>query len=219
MEKREILNRMVAEGLIPVIRASSAVEALKVAQAIKQGGARFLEITMTVPGGMEVIKELKGQFTDEVIVGAGTLLYPETGRTALLAGAQFLVSPTLNLELIRMAHRYNAVVIPGALTPTEILAAWEAGADLVKVFPAGPLGGPRYVKALKGPLPQIPLLPTGGVDLKNAGDFIRAGASAVAVGGELVDARAVKEKNYGALTRNTRAFLKVIREARRAEKR
>jgi 2-dehydro-3-deoxyphosphogluconate aldolase/(4S)-4-hydroxy-2-oxoglutarate aldolase len=210
---------MVAEGLIPVIRASSAAGALKVAQAIQQGGAGFLEITMTVPGGMEVIKELKGQFKDTVIIGAGTVLDPETGRTALLAGAQFLVSPTFNLEVIRMAHRYSAVVIPGALTPTEILAAWEAGADLVKVFPAGPLGGPRYVKALKGPLPQILLLPTGGVDLKNVGDFIRAGASVVAVGGELVDERAVKEENFGVLTRNTRAFLKAIREARGAKKR
>lgn len=219
MEKREILDRMVAEGLIPVIRASSAAGALKVAQAIQQGGAGFLEITMTVPGGMEVIKELKGQFKDTVIIGAGTVLDPETGRTALLAGAQFLVSPTFNLEVIRMAHRYSAVVIPGALTPTEILAAWEAGADLVKVFPAGPLGGPRYVKALKGPLPQILLLPTGGVDLKNVGDFIRAGASVVAVGGELVDERAVKEENFGVLTRNTRAFLKAIREARGAKKR
>jgi len=132
----------------------------------------------------------------------------------LLAGAQFIVSPTLNLDLIQLAHRYSAVVIPGAMTPTEILTAWNAGADMVKVFPAAQLGGPGYIKALRGPLPQILLVPTGGVNLQNAGAFIQAGATALGAGGELVDKRAVKEKKFSIITENARAFLKTIREAR-----
>jgi 2-dehydro-3-deoxyphosphogluconate aldolase/(4S)-4-hydroxy-2-oxoglutarate aldolase len=138
----------------------------------------------------------------------------ETGRAALLAGAQFIVSPTLNLDLIELAHRYSAVVIPGAMTPTEILTAWNAGADMVKVFPAGQLGGPGYIKALRGPLPQILLVPTGGVNLQNAGPFIQAGATALGVGSELVDKKALKEKRFSVIMENARAFLKVVREAR-----
>jgi 2-dehydro-3-deoxyphosphogluconate aldolase/(4S)-4-hydroxy-2-oxoglutarate aldolase len=139
---------------------------------------------------------------------------PETGRVALLAGAQFIVSPTLNVDLIHLAHRYSVVVIPGAMTPTEILAAWNAGADMVKVFPAAQLGGADYIRALRAPLPQILLVPTGGVNLQNAGDFIKAGVAALGVGGELVDKKAVKEKKFHIITENTRAFLKTIREAR-----
>ncbi len=216
MEKREIFDKMLAEGLIPLIRASSAKEAIEVAKAIKDGGASFLEITMTVPGGIEVIKELKGTFKNKLIVGAGTVLDPETCRIALLAGAQFIVSPTVNIELIRLAHRYSVVVIAGAMTPTEILTAWEAGSDMVKVFPADLVGGAGYVKAIRGPLPQVLLMPSGGVNLKNAGDFIRAGASAVAVGGELTDKKAIKDKKYSLITENTRAFIQAIREAKEA---
>jgi 2-dehydro-3-deoxyphosphogluconate aldolase/(4S)-4-hydroxy-2-oxoglutarate aldolase len=214
MEKREIFNRMVTEGLIPVVRVSSAREAMDVADAIKEGGVSFIEITMSVQGAIDVIKELTQKYKDEIIMGAGTVLDTETGRAALLAGAQFIVSPTLNLDLIQLAHRYSAVVIPGAATPTEILTAWNAGADMVKVFPAGQLGGPEYLKALRGPLPQILLVPTGGVNLQNAGAFIKAGATALGVGGELVDKQAVKEKKFNVITGNTRAFLKVIKEAR-----
>jgi len=214
MEKREVFNRMVAEGLIPVVRVSSAREAMDVADAIKEGGVSFIEITMSVQGAIDVIKELTQKYKDEIIMGAGTVLDTETGRAALLAGAQFIVSPTLNLDLIQLAHRYSAVVIPGAATPTEILTAWNAGADMVKVFPAGQLGGPEYLKALRGPLPQILLVPTGGVNLQNAGAFIKAGATALGVGGELVDKQAVKEKKFNVITDNTRAFLKVIKEAR-----
>jgi len=216
MEKREIFDKMLAEGLIPLIRASSAKEAIEVAKAIKDGGANFLEITMTVPGGIEVIKELKGKYKDELIIGAGTVLDPETCRIALLAGAQFIVSPTVNLELIQLGRRYSVVVIAGAMTPTEILTAWEAGSDLVKVFPADLLGGARYVKAIRGPLPQVLLMPSGGVNLKNAGDFIKAGASAVAVGGELTDKKAIQDKKYSLITENTRAFIQTIREAKEA---
>jgi len=214
MEKREVLNGMISEGLIPVIRVTSASEALDVADAVKQGGVSFIEITMSVQGAIDVIKELSQKYKDEIIMGAGTVLDPETGRAALLAGAQFIVSPTLNLDLIQLAHRYSAVVIPGAMTPTEILTAWNAGADMVKVFPAAQLGGPEYIKALRGPLPQILLVPTGGVNLQNAGALIKAGASALGVGGELLDKKAIKEKKFHVITENTRAFLKTIQEAR-----
>ena len=214
MEKREIFNRMVSEGVIPVVRVSSAQEAMDVSDAIKEGGVSLIEITMSVQGAIDVIKELTRKYKDEIIMGAGTILDPETGRAALLAGAQFIVSPTLNLDLIHLAHRYSAVVIPGAMTPTEILSAWNAGADMVKVFPAAQLGGPEYLKALRGPLPQILLVPTGGVNLQNAAAFIKAGATALGVGGELVDKKAVKEKKFNVITENTRAFLKVVKEAR-----
>jgi len=216
MEKREIFNRMVSEGLIPVIRVSSAAEAIDVAHAIKEGGVTLIEITMSVPGAMEAIKELSRKYRDDIIMGAGTILDSETGRAALLAGAQFIVTPTLNLDLIQLAHRYSAVIVPGAMTPTEILTAWNAGADMVKVFPAAQLGGPEYIKALRGPLPQILYVPTGGVNLQNAGAFIKAGSTALGVGGELVDKKAVKEKKFNIITDNTRAFLKTIREARGA---
>jgi 2-dehydro-3-deoxyphosphogluconate aldolase/(4S)-4-hydroxy-2-oxoglutarate aldolase len=214
MEKREIFNRMISEGLIPVIRVSSAQEAVDVADAIKEGGVSFIEITMSVPGAIDTIKDLTKKYKDDIVMGAGTVLDPETGRAALLAGAQFIVSPTLNLDLIELAHRYSAVVIPGAATPTEILTAWNAGADMVKVFPAAQLGGPEYIKAIRAPLPQILLVPTGGVNLQNAAAFIKAGCSALGVGGELVDKKAVKEKKFNVITENARAFLKAIREAR-----
>ncbi len=216
MEKREILNRMISEGLIPVIRVTSASEAVDVADAIKEGGVNFIEITMSVQGAIDVIKELTQKYKDEIVMGAGTVLDPETGRAALLAGAQFIVSPTLNLDLIQLSHRYSTVVIPGAMTPTEILTAWNAGADMVKVFPSAQLGGPEYIKALRGPLPQILLVPTGGVNLQNAGAFIKAGAAALGVGGELVDKKAIKEKKFHIITESARAFLKTIQEARRS---
>ncbi|MBM4277338.1 MAG: bifunctional 4-hydroxy-2-oxoglutarate aldolase/2-dehydro-3-deoxy-phosphogluconate aldolase [Deltaproteobacteria bacterium] len=214
MEKRDIFNRMIEEGLIPVVRVTSAQEAMDVADAIKEGGVSFIEITMSVQGAIDVIKELTKKYKDGIVMGAGTVLDTETGRAALLAGAQFIVSPTLNLDLISLAHRYSAVVIPGAMTPTEILTAWNAGADMVKVFPAAQLGGPEYLKAIRGPLPQILLVPTGGVNLQNAGAFIKAGATALGAGGELVDKKAIQEKKFHVITENTRAFLKAIKEAR-----
>lgn len=214
MEKREVFSRMLSEALIPIIRVASASEAIEVANAIKHGGGSLIEVTMSVPGAIEVIRELAQEYGDEIIMGAGTILDPETGRAALLAGAQFIVSPILNLDLIQLAHRYSAVVVPGAMTPTEILTAWNAGADIVKVFPAAQLGGPGYIKALRGPLPQILLAPTGGVNLQNAGAFIQAGAAALGVGGELVDKKAVKDKRFSVITENTRAYLKAVREAR-----
>ncbi|MCX8116636.1 MAG: bifunctional 2-keto-4-hydroxyglutarate aldolase/2-keto-3-deoxy-6-phosphogluconate aldolase [Desulfobacterota bacterium] len=214
MEKREIFNRMLEEGVIPVVRVASAKEAIEVSDAIKEGGISLIEITMSVQGAIDVIKELSQKYKDEIILGAGTILDPETARAALLAGAQFIVTPTLNLEVIQLAHRYSAVVVPGAMTPTEILTAWNAGADMVKVFPAAQLGGPEYLKAIKGPLPQILLVPTGGVNLQNAGAFIKAGASAIGVGGELVDKKAVQAGKFEVITENARAFLKAVRDAR-----
>ena len=214
MEKRDVFNRMVSEGLIPVIRVASAAEAVDVADAIKEGGVTVIEITMSVPGALDTIKDLTKKYKDDIIMGAGTILDAETGRAALLAGAQFLVTPTLNLDLIQLAHRYSAVIVPGAATHTEILTAWNAGADMVKIFPAAQLGGPDYIKALRGPLPQILYVPTGGVNLQNAGAFIKAGATALGAGGELVDKKAVKEKKFNVITENTRALLKAIKEAR-----
>ncbi|MEW6530785.1 MAG: bifunctional 4-hydroxy-2-oxoglutarate aldolase/2-dehydro-3-deoxy-phosphogluconate aldolase [Thermodesulfobacteriota bacterium] len=214
MERREILDRMISEGFIPLIRAASASEAIELAGPIKEGGASFLEITMTVPSAIEVLKELSEKYQDKIIMGAGTVLDPETARAAILAGAQFIVSPSLNFDLISLAHRYSVIVIPGAMTPTEILAAWDAGADLVKVFPAGPLGGPEYIKAIRGPFPQILLMPSGGVNIDNVGDFIRAGSAVIAAGGDVVDKKAAQKKEFHIITSTIRAFARAIQEAR-----
>jgi 2-dehydro-3-deoxyphosphogluconate aldolase/(4S)-4-hydroxy-2-oxoglutarate aldolase len=200
--------------VVPVIRVESAAEAFEVAKAIHDGGITVIEVTFSVPGALDVMKEVTQKFGKEVLLGAGTVLDPETARAALLSGAKFIVTPTLNLEVIRMAKRYSAVVIPGTLTPTEILTAWEAGADLVKVFPISQVGGPAYIRALKGPLPHIPLVPTGGVNLQNAGDFIKAGAAAIAAGGELVDKKAVAEKRFSVIADNARQFLAEVKKAR-----
>lgn len=214
MKKQEVLDRMNLEGLIPVVRVSASQEAMQVAEALRAGGATLVEITMTVQGAIAVIKALSGKFGEDVIIGAGTVLDAETAKQAVSSGARFLVSPSLNLDLIHFARREGIAVIPGALTPTEIVTAWNAHADMVKVFPAAQVGGPDYLRALKGPLPQIPLVPTGGVNLQNAGAFIRAGAAALGVGGELVDKKAVAQGNLGVITENAGAFLKTIREAR-----
>lgn len=211
---KETLGKILEEGIVPVIRVSSAQEAFEVARAIKEGGVSVIEVTMTVPGAMDAIREVSQKFGKEVLLGAGTVLDPETARMALINGARFLVSPSLNLDVIKMSNRYSAVVIPGALTPTEILTAWEAGADLVKVFPIAQVGGPAYIKAIQGPLPHVPLVPTGGVNLQNAGEFIKAGAAAIAVGGELVDKKAVAEKRYSVIVENAQKFLAEVKKAR-----
>jgi 2-dehydro-3-deoxyphosphogluconate aldolase/(4S)-4-hydroxy-2-oxoglutarate aldolase len=214
MEKKEVVHRMYAEGVIPVVRVANAAEAMETADALKKGGLSLIEITMTVEGALDVMKELARKYRDEIILGAGTILDAETGRQALLAGAKFVVSPVLDLELIKLCRRYGATVMPGAMTPTEILAAWSAGADLVKVFPCGQLGGAEYLKAVKGPLPQVQLVPTGGVNLQNAAAFIKAGAAALGVGGELVDKKAVAAKNFAVIEENARAYLAAVKAAR-----
>jgi 2-dehydro-3-deoxyphosphogluconate aldolase/(4S)-4-hydroxy-2-oxoglutarate aldolase len=211
--KENILRVIIDCGVVAVVRVGSAREALEVCPAIARGGVKPVEVTMTVPNAIDVIKEFKSTVKDEVLVGAGTVLDPETARAAILAGVDYIVTPTLNLKVIEMCHRYGIVVIPGAFTPTEILTAWEAGADIVKVFPAG-VAGPQYLKDIKGPLPQVRLLPTGGVTLENTPDFIKAGAVAVAVGTALVDKKLVAEKKFDLITERARQFVEAVRKAR-----
>jgi 2-dehydro-3-deoxyphosphogluconate aldolase/(4S)-4-hydroxy-2-oxoglutarate aldolase len=211
---KETLQRILETGLIPVIRVSSAGEAVDAARAVREGGLTVLEITMTVSGALDAIREVQRSFGKDVLVGAGTVLSAAAAGDALDAGARFLVSPAFSKEVIAVGRERDAVVIPGALTPTEIIAAWEAGADLVKIFPVSQVGGPAYIKALKGPLPQIPLVPTGGINLQNVGDFLRAGASAVGVGGELINKKALSEKNLASISETTRRFLDEVKKAR-----
>ncbi len=212
--REQIARSIVETGIIPVIRAASAEQALAAAQAVHRGGIRTIEVTMTVPGAIRVMEKLAEQLRGQVLLGAGTILDPETGRAAILAGAEFLVAPSLNVKVVEMGHRYSKVVVPGALTPTEVLAAWDAGADFVKVFPAGNVGGPKYIKALKGPFPHIELVPTGGVNLETATEFLMAGAAALGVGGELVDAKALAAGRLEVIEENARKFLACVRKAR-----
>ncbi|MDR3719445.1 MAG: bifunctional 4-hydroxy-2-oxoglutarate aldolase/2-dehydro-3-deoxy-phosphogluconate aldolase [Bryobacteraceae bacterium] len=214
MTKQTILSTIKEIGLVPVVRTPSADSAFKAIEAIYAGGVLTAEITMTVPGALKALEKLADQFGDRILLGAGTVLDPETCRACILAGAQFFVAPSLNFKTIEMAHRYSKPIMPGALTPTEVLAAWDAGADIVKVFPCGNVGGPKYIKALKGPFPQIEMIPTGGVNLATTGDFLKAGACAVAVGGELVDGKTIKEGNYPVFTERAKQFLEVVKAAR-----
>ncbi|MFT3742955.1 MAG: bifunctional 2-keto-4-hydroxyglutarate aldolase/2-keto-3-deoxy-6-phosphogluconate aldolase [Pyrinomonadaceae bacterium] len=214
MTKAEIVKQIEEVGLVPVVRASSADEAMQVIEAIKAGGVNVLEITMTVPGAVRVIEKVADKYGSDVLVGAGTVLDPETARACLLAGAQFIVSPALNLDTIALCHRYSAPICPGVLTPTEVITAWSAGVDFVKVFPCGSVGGASYVKNLKGPFPQVKIIPTGGVSLKTAADFINAGASALGVGTDLVNIKAIKEGNPQVVTDAAKQYIQIIKEAR-----
>src|SRR4030081_3312749 len=191
-----VLAAIVKIGIVPVVRTDSAEGAIQAIEAIYRGGIRAAEITMTVPGAIRALEKVADRFGDKLMLGAGTVLDPETARACMLAGAPFFVTPALRVSAIGMVKRYSKVICPGALTPTEILTAWEAGADVVKVFPCGNVGGAKYIKALKGPFPQIEMVPTGGVNLETAGDFLKAGACAIAVGSELVDAKTIKEGRY-----------------------
>ena len=211
--RSENLASIKACGVVAVLRADRPDALVQVAQAIGRGGIGAVEITMTTPGALDVIGECANRLGDEILLGAGTVLDPETARAAILAGAEYIVTPTLNPDVITLCRRYDKVIIPGALTPTEILTAWECGADIVKVFPATAVG-PRYFKDVKAPLPQIDLMPTGGVDLDNAGDFIREGACAVAVGGNLVDKAAVAAGEWHVLTDTARKYVDAVRNAR-----
>jgi 2-dehydro-3-deoxyphosphogluconate aldolase/(4S)-4-hydroxy-2-oxoglutarate aldolase len=197
-----------------VVRTTSAESAIQAIEAIYKGGIRAAEITMTVPGAVKALEKVAEKFGDKIVLGAGTVLDPETARVCMLAGAEFFVTPALRVATIEMARRYSKVVCPGALTPTEVLTAWDAGADIVKIFPAGNVGGPKYIKALKAPFPQIEMIPTGGVNLDTAGDFLKAGACAVAVGGELVDAKLIKEGRFDQIEERARQYLAVIAKAR-----
>ena len=208
MSRAEVIERIKETGVIPVVRASSAEEAMRAIDAIREGGISVLEITMTVPGAVALIEQVSKQYGKDVLVGAGTVLDPEIASACIAVGAQFVVSPALNLETIACCQRHDVVVMPGALTPTEVVQAWNAGADFVKVFPAGAVGGPSYLRALKAPLPQIELVPTGGVSLKTAGDFIKAGAAALGVGADLVSGEP------SSITERAKQFLEIVRSAR-----
>jgi len=212
--KEKALGKIREVGLVPIVRAPSAEDALLAAEAIVAGNIGILEITMTIPNAIQVIEKVANKFGDNLLLGAGTILDTETGRAALLAGAEFIVTPALNLQVIELARRYSKPIMPGALTPTEVVTAWQAGADIVKIFPCGPVGGAKYIKALKGPFPQIELIPTGGVNLETTPDFIKAGAAAVAVGGELVDLKSLREGKFEGITATARLYLEAVRAAR-----
>lgn len=214
MNKSEVISQITGTGVIPVIRAASADEARRAINAIKTGGIAIFEITMTVPGAVSLIEKLVASYGAEALIGAGTVLDAATARECIDAGAQFIISPALNLDTILFCNQAETVVMPGALTPTEILTAWNAGADFVKVFPAGALGGASYLKSLKAPLPHIKLIPTGGVSLQTAADFIRAGASAVGVGADLVDLEALRNDQDDLIAERAREYLKIVRTAR-----
>ena len=216
MNQQDVLRRINEVGVIPVVRAASAEEAIQVIEAIKMGGLSILEITMTVPHAVKVIEEVADRYGDEVVVGAGTVLDPETARACILAGASFVVSPSFNIHTIELCRRYSIAVFPGALTPTEVVTAWQAGADAVKVFPCGAVGGAKYLASLKAPLPQIDMIPTGGVSLATAARFIAAGAFALGVGADLVDLTAIRSGEPEKVTEAARAYIATVADARQS---
>jgi 2-dehydro-3-deoxyphosphogluconate aldolase/(4S)-4-hydroxy-2-oxoglutarate aldolase len=214
MEIQKSRERITEIGIIPVVRASSPAEARAAAEAVCAGGIQVVEITMTVPGAVDVIAELVRAIGKEILIGAGTVLDVETARKCLGAGAEFIVSPGLDIPTVEFVRGEKKLMMAGALTPTEVITAWRAGSDFVKVFPCGNVGGAKYIKALKGPLPQVLMVPTGGVNLDTAADFIRAGAAALGVGGELVQADALKSGKTEIIVENARKFLECVRQAR-----
>ncbi len=218
MTKQQILEKIREIGIVPVVRAGSADEAMRAIEAVAAGGVNVFEVTMTVPDAVNLIKDLTSKFGETALIGAGTVLTPEDVENCIAAGAKFIISPALNLETIKICNEKNVAVMPGALTPTEIVTAWSAGADCVKVFPAGALGGANYIKSLKAPLPLIKIIPTGGVTLKTAADFIKAGAFALGVGADLVDLKALREGNAEMLTERAAQYLEIVRAARREDK-
>jgi 2-dehydro-3-deoxyphosphogluconate aldolase/(4S)-4-hydroxy-2-oxoglutarate aldolase len=214
MSKFEVIEKIREIGVLPVIRADSEKEARAVTEAVRRGGITTIEVTMTVPNAIGLIENLAREYGDEILIGAGTVLDAETAARCVDAGARFIISPAFNPATIAFCHQAGIVVMPGALTPTEILAAWQAGADFVKVFPASAMGGASYLKAVKAPLPHIRLIPTGGVSLATAADFIKAGAEAVGVGGELVDLQAVRDGRPEIITDRAGQYLEIVRAAR-----
>jgi 2-dehydro-3-deoxyphosphogluconate aldolase / (4S)-4-hydroxy-2-oxoglutarate aldolase len=214
MTREEIVQRIVEVGVVPVIRASSPKSARAAVDAVAQGGIPVFEITMTVPNAVQVIRELTKDNGAGFLIGAGTVLDADAALLCLEAGAQFLVSPGLDVGMIGVARKNNVPVIPGALTPTEIMAASRSGADFIKIFPCSNVGGPAYLKALRGPFPKLAFIPTGGVNLDNAADFIRAGATALGVGGELVDKAALESGKTDVITNNARRLVSIVQEAR-----
>ena len=213
----DIKQQLESVGLVPVLRARSVAEAHALVDAILAGGVTVIEVTMTVPGAIAMLRDLKGKYGNELLLGSGTVTSAEQARATIEAGAEFVVSPSLHPEVIRETKALSKVSIPGALTPTEVITAWEAGADYVKIFPCSAVGGPSYLKALKAPFPELKLIPTGGVTVATAGDFLNAGAMAVGVGSDLVNATAIAEGKPWIVTDMARAYLDVIQETRKAK--
>jgi len=214
MTKEQVRQKILEIGIVPVVRASSGKQAMQAAEAVRAGGIPIVEVTMTVPGAVEVIAQLAKSVGGEVLIGAGTVLDAETAQRCLDAGAQFLVSPGFDLPTVQLAKRTGILIMAGALTPTEVITAWKAGSDFVKIFPCGTVGGAKYIKALKAPLPQVPMVPTGGVNLQTAADFLRAGADALGIGGELVSAAALKSGDVGAITGAACQFVAIVQRTR-----
>lgn len=214
MNRVEVVQRIKDSGVIAVVRASSAQEAVEIADAVVAGGLPILEITMTVPGATQVIERLARAAGDHALAGAGSVLDADTARACIAAGARFIVSPVLDLDTIAYCRKHDIAVLPGALTPTEVLRAWNAGAGLVKVFPAGAMGGASYIRSLKAPMPQLELVPTGGVTLATVADFIQAGAAAVGAGTDLVNLEALRCGRPEVITEAARAYVRAARRAR-----
>jgi len=213
MSKETQLRQVLESGIVAVVRSPDSQQLVEVCRALADGGVSVVEITMTVPGALDVVRQVRQALGDRLLLGAGTILDPETARAALLAGAEYLVAPTVNLDVIRLCQRYDKLVMPGALTPTEILTAWEAGADIVKVFPADVVG-PAFFKALRGPLPQIRVMPTGGVDLKTASEFLKAGACCLGIGSQLVEPRAVADRDFDRIRDLARQYVAIVKQTR-----
>ena len=217
LTKIEVLAEIRKIGLVPVLRAESEAQAIALAEAIADGGVTVLEVTMTVPGAVRVIARLKKE-RPEILLGAGTVLDAETAHACIEEGAEFIVSPAFSLKTVEMCQKQGKAVLPGALTPTEVLTAWQAGADVVKVFPASAMGGAKYLKSLKAPLPQIELIPTGGVSLETAREFLEAGAYALGVGADLVDTKAIAAGHAWKITENARKYLEIVKEFQASKK-
>jgi 2-dehydro-3-deoxyphosphogluconate aldolase/(4S)-4-hydroxy-2-oxoglutarate aldolase len=213
MSREKHLQRVLDCGIVAVVRFSDPNPLVGVMKALADGGVTVAEVTFTVPNALDVIREAKRQLGDRVLLGAGTVLDPETARAAILAGAEFLVAPNLNLEVIKLCRRYDKLVMPGAFTPTEVVTAWEAGADIVKVFPADVVG-PAFFKALRGPLPQVKLMPTGGVDLTTAAEFLKAGAVCLGVGGQLVEPKIVAAGEFAKLSELARKYVDIVQSVK-----
>src|SRR5688572_30136816 len=215
MSKADDLRRVLDTGIVAVVRAPDPAGLVEVIRALAAGGVTVAEVTLTVPNALDVVRQARKELGDRVLLGAGTVLDPETCRAALLVGAEFIVSPTTNHDVIQVCRRYDTLVMPGAFTPTEILAAWESGADIVKVFPADVVG-PAFFKAMRGPLPQVRLMPTGGVDLDTAAEFLKAGACCLGVGGQLADAKLIAARDFDKLRELAARYVEVVRQTRRS---
>jgi 2-dehydro-3-deoxyphosphogluconate aldolase / (4S)-4-hydroxy-2-oxoglutarate aldolase len=218
MQSSETVRQIIELGIVPIVRTADAESAVRAVEAISEGGIPCAEITMTVQGAVGALEEVSKRFGDRILLGAGTVLDPETARICMLAGAEFFVTPALNLKVVEMAKRYSKAIFPGALTPTEVVAAWQAGADAIKIFPCSAMGGAKYIKALRGPLPHIQFVPTGGVNLETITEFLAAGCPAVGVGSELVDQASVVAGQYHVFVERAKQFRQRVTEFRGAKK-